>query len=201
MLHDRLSHIVGKRYLLGRQLGHGGMGAVYEATDRLSGENVALKRVMIPTAHLSGSKYSDLVDGDLALAQEFRVMASLRHPNINSVLDYGFDDSRKPYFTMELLTNAHGLYEAAKGKTDQEKVHILIEILQALAYLHRFGIIHRDLKSGNILLIHGQQVKVLDFGLSITRQQIQDVNDPTVRAIAGTAGYIAPEVIAGNVPT
>jgi serine/threonine protein kinase/tetratricopeptide (TPR) repeat protein len=201
MLHDRLSHIVGKRYLLGRQLGHGGMGAVYEATDRLSGEHVALKRVMVPTTRLSVTKYSDLMDADLALAQEFRVMASLRHPNINSVLDYGFDDARKPYFTMELLSNAHGLYEVAKSKSDPERVHILIEILQALSYLHRFGIIHRDLKSGNILLIHGQQVKVLDFGLSVTRQQIEDKNDPTVRAIAGTAGYIAPEVIAGSVPT
>src|SRR5258706_5442322 len=147
MLHDRLSHLIGKRYLLGRQLGHGGMGAVYEATDRLSGEHVALKRVMIPTEKISGSIYSDLMDADLALAQEFRVMASLRHPNINSVLDYGFDKERKPYFTMELLSNAQGLYDAAKGKTDQEKTHILIEILQALSYLHPCGIIHRDLKS------------------------------------------------------
>jgi tetratricopeptide (TPR) repeat protein len=185
-----------KRYLLRKALGQGGMGAVFQATDRLTGEQVALKRVYVPSSKLSfgtRDKYNNL---NLALAQEFRVMASLRHPNINSVLDYGFDSEQQPYFTMELLENAKMLFRASWGKPDVEKAHLLIQVLQALAYLHRRGVIHRDLKPGNILVVNGQ-VKVLDFGVSVLREQINPDSNP----IAGTVDFIAPEIFRGQPPS
>jgi len=75
--------IIGGRYVLGQQLGKGGMGAVYEAIDRLTGDVVALKRVMIPMARVQTySAFSNMQNLNLALAQEFRLMASLRHPMI-----------------------------------------------------------------------------------------------------------------------
>jgi serine/threonine protein kinase len=85
--------VVGKRYTLTGRLGAGGMGTVYRATDRLTGQTVALKRVTAPTEQLLfGSKPSDSsADLFLALAHEFQTLSSLRHPYIISVLDYGFD--------------------------------------------------------------------------------------------------------------
>src|SRR5882672_4143158 len=143
MAADVTSSIVGKRYLLQERLGQGGMGTVYRAVDRLTGQEVALKRVFIPPSEPDQAE--ETVQNLLALAQEFRIMASMRHPNIASVLDYGFDADRRPFFTMELLKDAHSLSRAA-WKSDKDKANRLIQILQALAYLHRRGVIHRDLK-------------------------------------------------------
>ncbi len=185
-----------KRYLLHKELGRGGMGTVYQATDRLTGQKVALKRVFVPTAQLSFATRDRANDLNLALAQEFRVMATLRHPNINSVLDYGFDEEHTPYFTMELLENAKMLFRASWSKPDDEKANLLIQILQALAYLHRRGVIHRDLKPGNILVVNGQ-IKVLDFGVSVLREQIDPMSNP----IAGTIDFIAPEIFDGEPPS
>ena len=90
---------IGKRYILHDQLGEGGMGVVYRATDRLTGRDVALKRVTTPTEELMFQSRADTEDLNLALAKEFKVLATLRHPNIISVLDYGFDEERNPFFT------------------------------------------------------------------------------------------------------
>lgn len=86
----------------------------------------------------------------LHLAQEFRTLAGLRHPHIVSVLDYGFDESRSPYFTMELLDNASPLDKAARNQPMETRLGFLMQILQALAYLHRRRVLHRDLKPGTI---------------------------------------------------
>jgi tetratricopeptide (TPR) repeat protein len=172
------------------------MGTVYHAVDRLNSQEVALKRLLLPPGKLNFA--NALPDENtealyVAMAQEFRMMASLRHPHINNVLDYGFDTTRQPFFTMELLKDAKTILRAAWGKPDPVKVQMIVELLQALAYLHRRGIIHRDLKPGNILVVN-DHVKVLDFGLSITTDQIEE--DPEV--VAGTLGYIAPEVLIGD---
>ncbi len=168
--------IVGIRYLLLSSLGAGSMGTVYRALDRLTGRIVALKKV------------STSPDSHLALANEFRSLASLRHPNIVTVLDYGFDAENQPYFVMELLENARTIREAARDQPLATQVGLLTQILQALAYLHRRGIVHRDLKPGNILVADGQ-VKLLDFGLAIGRG--------AVVGTAGTLAYMAPEVLMG----
>lgn len=88
--------VVGHRYFLQSKLGEGGMGIVYRATDRLTGQLVALKRLTAPTEDLqfaSHSYGSDSIGLRLALAQEFRTLASLRHPHVINVLDYGFDEN------------------------------------------------------------------------------------------------------------
>src|SRR5206468_8319732 len=87
--------LVGGRYHVLNELGRGGMGTVYRVLDRLTGRVVTLKRLHVPTD-------DDALAVRSALAQEFRLLASLRHPNIISVLDYGFDGERQPYFTMDL---------------------------------------------------------------------------------------------------
>jgi serine/threonine protein kinase/tetratricopeptide (TPR) repeat protein len=180
--------LIGHRYRLGDLIGEGGMGAVYRAEDRLTGQTVALKRVSA-----SGLAFSELVSFDDSvdirrmLAREFQTLAALRHPNIISVLDYGFDSERQPYFTMDLLTEARTLLEAGANRPLQEQIGLLNQALQALTFLHRRGIIHRDLKPSNIL-VRDRQVKVLDFGLAAP-------NHEHSAAISGTLAYIPPEIL------
>jgi len=192
MQQPNTGELIGGRYRLSRLIGQGGMGAVHVAQDRLTGQIVALKRVHLPPEQLAFNSRggSDLY---LALAGEFRIMASLRHPHVNSVLDYGFDAQRRPFFTMDLLENPQSIFRAG-WKSDQDKVAVLVQTLMALAYLHRRGVIHRDLKPANLLVVNGQ-VKVLDFGLSVLVEQAQP------ETIAGTLGYIAPELLLGDLPS
>ena len=186
---------IGNRYLLLKEIGAGGMGVVYRAKDRLSGREIALKRVIPDIESLKLENTVQLDDFRLALAREFKLSASLRHPNIVDVLDYGFEDDRQPYFTMELLESPKTILEAAQSLTQDERLGLIIQMLYALTYLHRRGIVHRDLKPANVLVTDGQ-VKVLDFGLSMMHERHNpgDASDTT----AGTLAYMAPEVLTGS---
>ncbi len=187
------TQIIAHRYRLHEQLGAGGMGAVYRAYDRLTHSFVAFKRVNIPAEMLefmSRATFGTSSGLWAALAEEFRTLSSLRHPNIISVLDYGFEADRQPFYTMELLAKPANLLSYGLNKTISERLTLIIEVLQALAYLHRRGIIHRDLKPDNALVVNNR-VKVLDFGLAVSRGQQSQSDLPS-----GTLHYMAPEVLA-----
>ena len=190
--------IIGNRYQLKTRLGAGAMGEVYQAQDRLTGEQLALKRVLVSADTLSFAERSE-ADAELyvALTQEFRTLARLRHPNIISVLDYGFDSDRQPYFTMEYMEQPQNFLEAGEGKSFEEKVDLFIQMLQALVYLHRHQIIHRDLKPDNVMVVDGT-VKVLDFGLAMLKQT--DADDSESGEMSGTLAYMAPEIFLGESP-
>ncbi len=182
-------NIVANRYELVRKLGEGGMGAVYEAYDRLNKQAVAFKQVQ----HNTPQTALDSMGMRVALTHEFQVLASLHHPHIISVQDYGFDENRQPYFTMSLLNNPQTIIQAGRNLAVQDKVRLLIQMLQALAYLHRRGIIHRDLKPDNALVDEHGQVRVLDFGIALP-----EVNAEENDQLAGTLTYIAPEILRGE---
>jgi tetratricopeptide (TPR) repeat protein len=190
-----MSSIAG-RYQLINQLGRGGMGLVYRGLDRLTGRVLTVKRLRLADTEDAAQELHPSQSGRMLLAQEFRLLASLRHPNIVSVLDYGFDENRQPYFTMALEEDARTIIEAGAGQPLAVQVELLVQTLRALAYLHRHGIIHCDLKPENILVVR-QQVKVLDFGLSICKR----MDNGDVGFWGGTPDYMAPELMQGKPPT
>jgi len=181
--------LIAHRYQLQEQLGKGSMGVVYRATDRITGETIALKQIFLNPDH-SPDKNTEA--HRLALASEFRTLASLRHPNIISVIDYGFDEQRQPYFTMDYLAYAQTILNASKAASLEFKVNLLIRVLEALEYLHRRGILHRDLKPDNVLVKDGR-VRLLDFGLSANMEQAS--------GRVGTPAYMAPEMIRSGMAT
>lgn len=183
--------LIGRRYRLLERLGVGGMGEAHRAVDLLTGDVVALK---IVRGALLGDRPGDesMSDHRLALVQEFRVMASLRHPNIVSVFDYGLDERIGPYLVMDLLDGARDLLEATQGLGLRAQLEHLVQALRALHYLHHRGVIHLDLKPGNVL-VHQGKVRVLDFGLA----DVLVVGRASQRTLAGTVDYIAPELFDG----
>jgi len=182
------------RYELLDVIGSGSVAVVYRALDRLSGQLVTLKRLR--TQHdQDGRTRSSHPTDRVALAGEFRLLATLRHPNVISVLDYGFDSTGQPFFTMILEEGGTSIVEAARGRTLEGKVALLVETLRGLAYVHRRGIVHRDVKPENILVVGGH-VRLLDFGLSALREDLAPDG-----SLTGTFDYLAPEVLRGDAPT
>jgi tetratricopeptide (TPR) repeat protein len=185
-----------RRYVMYEELGRGGMGVVYRASDRLnSGRWIALKQ-------LHGSlKIGDLdtsqVDARrLVMSREFRILAALRHPNVISVLDYGFSNQEgEPFFTMDLLESPRTILEASEDMDYEQKLELIVQLLEGLAYLHRRGIIHRDLKPDNVLVTTDKTLKILDFGLAQGNVQ-SSISSDTAERIAGTIPYMAPEIFA-----
>ncbi|MFZ1396572.1 MAG: BREX system ATP-binding domain-containing protein, partial [Candidatus Promineifilaceae bacterium] len=150
---EQIVGTINGRYHLQTKLGEGGMGTVYRATDRLTGDTVALKQVYLSDKlQLSDSLAPGASEDELrlALAHEFQILAGLRHPHIISVLDYGFDGKKRPFFTMTYLPESENILDAAKDAPFERKIELIQQLLQALAYLHRRGVLHRDLKPDNV---------------------------------------------------
>ena len=178
---------IGNRYVLLSPLGAGGMGAVWRVVDRLTQEEVALKRLH------SSIWQPATAELRLSLAHEFQALAALRHPGVITVRDYGFDQEQLPYFTMEILPQARPITTVGERLGENGRIQLLLQLLTTLIYVHRCGIIHRDLKPGNVLVDGQGNVKVLDFGLALT--------PGTAPLPSGTLAYMAPELLRGGTAT
>lgn len=165
--------------------GSGGMGTVYRARDRSTGEIVALKLL-----NARG-------DAD-RLAREARLLASLDHPGIVRHLAAGTTAGARPYLAMEWLSG-HDLDDRiARGAMGVDEVIGLAKRLaEPLAAAHRRGIIHRDLKPANVFLVDGEvdRAKLIDFGLA---RQHEDTSLTADGTILGTPAFMAPEQIRGE---
>ncbi len=177
MMPDDIPHI--PRYTIQSEIGSGSMAVVYLALDRLTQQPVALKLLKLST--LSDDKRS-------SLAHEFQTLASLRHPYIVSVLTYGFASDGTPFFAMDYLDKAASFVWAGQEQSTYTQFQLILQLLEGLAYLHRRGILHHDLKPGNILVVNNM-VQVVDFGLS--RLISRDQAGPS----SGTLAYMPPEVL------
>ncbi|HET6748521.1 MAG TPA: serine/threonine-protein kinase [Actinomycetes bacterium] len=179
--------VLGGRYRLRSLLAAGGMGAVWVADDALLGRPVAVKLL---SEALAG-------DGLAAerLRREARAAAGLEHPGIARVLDLG-EDGGRPYLVMELL---HGQSLAqrlayAGPLPPAEAARVVAAAAEALQVAHRAGIVHRDVKPGNVFLTGDGEVKLLDFGIASAANQAALTGGDVI----GTAAYLAPERMLGH---
>ncbi len=188
--------VVGGKYRLGRLIGEGGMGAVYEAEHTGLGVNVAVK--LLNEAFTSDEK------AVTRFRREARAAAAIRHPNIVEVTDTGTDEDGIPFIVMELLEgeSLSALLRRERVLAPPTAVVLTSQILAGLAAAHAKGVVHRDLKPGNILLARQQDgsymVKILDFGISkfFADNVPQDVT--AAGAVIGTPRFMAPEQAVGQ---
>lgn len=180
--------MIAGRYTLGRELGRGGMGAVYLARDEVLGREVALKRIgMLP-----GESSPDLARAE----REARLAAMLNHPHVVSVFDVVADQDHQ-WLVMEYV-EGESLAERIRtggGLDHAEAAQVMWQVADGLASAHQAGITHRDVKPSNILLTTDGQAKLTDFG--IARSQA-DVSLTQTGLVTGSPAYLAPEVASGS---
>ncbi len=176
------------RYKLLNLLGKGGMGEVYKAIDTGDSSIVAIKL-------LSEALLED-PENHRRFHNEGRLLAGFSHPNIVKVLEIG-ESEKQSYIAMEYLSGGtlkeflqenHPLPEA-------QVQNLLLRIAEGIAEIHRHNIIHRDIKTGNIMLDESEKIRIMDFGLSKSSLVTTMTNLGTVM---GTLGYVAPEQITGT---
>jgi hypothetical protein len=175
------------RYTVERIIGKGGLGEVFQAWDAQLQRRVALKRLGADGANRQ-SAY------DAAL-REATCLAALQHPNIVTLYDFGADEAG-PFVVMELVEGETLDEVVARGAFPLADFILLArQSLEGLAAAHRAGLLHRDLKPGNLMLQHGStgflQVKILDFGISNVAPESEAGNDGDT--ILGTVEFMAPE--------
>jgi tetratricopeptide (TPR) repeat protein/tRNA A-37 threonylcarbamoyl transferase component Bud32 len=175
-------------YQILEEIGRGGMGVIYRARQRHSRRIVALKRVL--------SYHSDSQETLTRFHREAEAAASLDHPNILPIYEVALSENGLPFFSMKFAPGG-SLLQAKSGFREQprEAVRLLAKVARAVEYAHSQGILHRDLKPGNILLDARGEPLVSDFGLA---KWIEATSDLTrTMTVFGTPGYIAPEQVRG----
>ena len=175
-------------YEILEEIGRGGMGVIYRARQRYSRRIVALKRVL--------SYHADSSDTLARFRREAEAAASLDHSNILPIYEVGESEDGVPFFSMKYASGG-SLQEVGPALRDDQReiVRLMAKITRAVQYAHRQGILHRDLKPGNILLDGRREPLVSDFGLAKWLDTSSDLTRSL--AIFGTPGYIAPEQAKG----
>jgi eukaryotic-like serine/threonine-protein kinase len=187
--------LLGGRYRVQSTLGSGGMAVVYKAEDAILGRTVALK-----TLH---RRYAEMPSFRRRFRQEARAMACLDHENVVKVYDIS-QDGEVPFIVAECVAGRDigKLLAGPRGGTLNEKFarRMAAQLLRALSYAHRRGVIHRDVKPSNILVTAGGVVKVADFGIARIVEE-EDGNVGSQGEIVGSARYMSPEQLMGKEAT
>src|ERR1700757_1014675 len=176
-------------YQILEEIGRGGMGVIYRARQRHSRRIVALKRIL--------SYHADSQDTLMRFRREAQAAANLDHPNVLPIYEVSESHDGLPFFSMKFAGGGSLLEAAPALRSDPRRaVALMVKVGRAVQYAHEQGILHRDLKPGNILLDGRGEPLVSDFGLAKWLE-------PTGRltrtpSVFGTPGYIAPEQVNGS---
>lgn len=175
------------RFVIGASIAAGGAGRVYEARDRDTGTRVAVK-MLAPDVEQDAEARE-------RFCREAEVMARLTHPNIVRVLDVG-EVAGRLYMAMELVDGLPlGDYLRAHPALPlAQRVSLIVQIYGGLAAAHAQGVVHRDVKPGNILVQPDGRVKLLDFGLARLRHSTLT----GLGRVVGSPGYMSPEQVEGR---
>lgn len=173
------------RYELGPLVGVGGTARVYRALDHHTGQTVAVKIYPEGAAEQAGHQR----------LRETRVLAGLRHPGLVGMLDAGVDGER-PFLVMDFVDGVSLRQRLADGPLPADTVtRIGADVADALAYVHANGVVHRDVKPGNVLLERNGRARLTDFGIA----KVVDASRVTATGVVvGTAAYMAPEQVRGE---
>ncbi|NYG55573.1 protein kinase domain-containing protein [Nocardioides perillae] len=189
--------VVAGRYRLEREVGRGGMGAVWLARDEVLGRAVAVKRLGLapPSGAAAGATGVDLARAE----REARLAAMLNHPHVVAVFDLVVEDDQQwlvmehvPSLTLAGLVHRDGPLGPARSAA------LLAQVADALAVAHEAGIVHRDVKPSNLLVTDDDHVKITDFG--IARAQA-DASLTATGLVTGSPAYLAPEAASGRAAT
>ena len=187
--------VVGGRYALGAELGRGGMGVVWLATDQVLQREVALKEITFPL-HLTDAERGVLRERTL---REARAAARLDHPCVVTIHDVVEEDGR-PWLVMEHVhsRSLQRLVEESGPLPPSGVARIGLDVLAALEVAHAAGIVHRDVKPANVLVDAHSHACLTDFGIATTTE---DSRLTTEGAVLGSPSYMAPERANGEPPT
>jgi serine/threonine-protein kinase len=179
---------IGRYKILG-ELGRGAMGVVYRAQDPALDRVVALKTIILSDDADNRKEY------EKRFALEARAAGKLNHPNIVTTFDFG-EEGDFAYLAMELLEGTDLRTRLKEGPLSvPEAVDIAVQVADGLAFAHERGIVHRDIKPGNIMLLERGGAKIMDFG--IARQRTDDFKTST-GMVLGTPRFMSPEQITGG---
>ncbi|MDQ3619224.1 MAG: Stk1 family PASTA domain-containing Ser/Thr kinase, partial [Actinomycetota bacterium] len=184
-------HTYGGRYEVIERAGVGGMAEVYRARDELLGREVAVKVL------------SDKFSRDHSFVERFRreaqSAANLNHPNIASIYDYG-DDGGTYFIVMEYIDGQplSDVIEADAPLMPERAAEVASDVARALERAHASGLVHRDIKPGNIMMNSNGQTKVTDFGIARALTSDGEATMTQTGMVIGTASYLSPEQAQGN---
>jgi eukaryotic-like serine/threonine-protein kinase len=189
------------RYRLDRMIGHGAMGAVFEAFDATLGRTLAIKTLYTHVDESEGGFNKGMVDA--AILKEARAAATLNHPHIVTVYDAGRAPStvlmrELPYVAMELLQGQDLKQRIQQGPRmgQREAVSLVGKLALALDHAHKSGVLHRDIKPANVFITKNGSPKILDFGLAqISNRTIHTEAHKDDEVIAGSPQYMSPELV------
>lgn len=177
------------RYRILDELGRGAMGVVYRAEDPSLDRIVALKTISLGDADEDRKAY------EKRFMLEAKAAGKLTHPNIVTIFDYG-EEEDIAYMAMELLEGQDLRSRIRQGDIPpMEAVEIALQVADGLGFAHEFGVVHRDVKPGNIMLLERGAVKIMDFG--IARMRFSEHKTST-GMVLGTPRYMSPEQISGQ---